>query len=219
MTIAERSRRRVAAALDRLERDYADFEGDAAVVEKTWHHSPGAYERVRDRFEGGTLGGAGAWTTDDEGRVLLVRHEGETAWSDPGGKQEPGEPLEAAARRETREETGVEVKLTGIRQVHRLEIRDDGGDGDDTDDEGGRGDGGDSGDGGDGGDGGDSGDGGDDGAARPPIHRLIVIFDGEYVGGEVRPREGEIAEVKWWRERPDELLYDELAEFPIPAAE
>jgi ADP-ribose pyrophosphatase YjhB (NUDIX family) len=207
MTIADRSRRRVAAALDRLEREYADFEENAGVVEKTWHHSPEAYERVRDRFEAGTVGGAGAWTTDDEGRVLLVRHEGETAWSDPGGKQEPGELLEAAARRETREETGVEVKLTGIRQVHRLEIRDDGGDGDDADDEGGRG------------DGGDSGDGGDDGAARPPIHRLIVIFDGEYVGGEVRPREGEIAEVKWWRERPDELLYGELAEFPIPAAE
>ncbi|WP_135851561.1 NUDIX domain-containing protein [Halorussus salinus] len=192
MTIEEHSRRRVAAALDRLEREYADFEEDARVVEKTWHHSPEAYERVRDRFEAGTVGGAGAWTTDDEGRVLLVRHEGETAWSDPGGKQEPGELLEAAARRETREESGVEVKLTGVRQVHRVEIRAEGevANGENDREE-----------------------------VRPPIHRLIVIFDGEYVGGEVRPREGEIAEVRWWRERPDELLYDELAEFPIPAAE
>ncbi len=188
MTIAERSRRRVREALDRLEREYADFEEDAGVVEKTWHHSPEAYERVRDRFEAGTLGGAGVWPTDDEGRVLLVRHEGETAWSDPGGKQEPDESLEAAARREAREETGVEVELTGVRQAHRVEIRVEG-------------------------------DAADGEETRPPLHRLIVIFDGEYVAGEVRPREGEIAEVKWWRERPDELLYDELAAFPIPTAE
>ncbi|UPV99441.1 NUDIX hydrolase [Halorussus gelatinilyticus] len=186
MTVAERSRRRVAEAVARLERDYAAFE----VVEKTWHHPPEAYESVRDRFEAGTIGGAGVWTTDEEGGVLLVRHEGGTAWSDPGGKQEPGESLEAAARRETREESGVEVELTGLRQVHRVEIRDDGG---------------------------DAGDGEE--GNRPPVYRLIAIFDGEPVSGETRPREGEIAEVRWWRERPDDLLYEELAEFPIPAGE
>ena len=178
MTITERSRRRVRDALDRLEEAY----GPVEVVEKTWHHSPKAYESVRQRFEAGTLGGGGVWTTDEEGRVLLVQHEGETAWSDPGGKQEPDESLEAGARRETREETGAEVEITGVRQIHRLEILDESGE-------------------------------------EPPIHRLIVIFDGEYVSGEIRPREGEIADVRWWRERPDDLLYDELAEFPIPAAE
>ena len=94
----------------------------------------------------------------------------------------PDEGLEAGARRETREETGAEVEITGVRQIHRLEILDESGE-------------------------------------EPPIHRLIVIFDGEYVSGEIRPRAGEIADVRWWRERPDDLLYDELAEFPIPAAE
>ncbi len=43
--------------------------------------------------------------------VLLVRPSGPAArwgWSIPKGLPEPGESLEAAARRETREETGVE---------------------------------------------------------------------------------------------------------------
>ena len=186
MTVTERSRRRVRDALDRLGSEYGDFE----VVEKTWHHPPTGYRRVRERFEAGTVGGAGIWVTDDEGRVLLVRHEGESAWSDPGGKQEPGESLEAAARRETREEAGVEAAIRGIRQAHLVEIRDD---------EGAR-------------------KRESEPADRPSIHRLIVIFDGEYLSGEPRPREGEIAEVRWRRERPDDLLYDELAEFPIPAA-
>ncbi|WP_137283480.1 NUDIX domain-containing protein [Halorussus salinisoli] len=178
MTIAERSRRRVRDALDRLEREY----GPVEVVEKTWEHPPEAYRQVRQRFEAGTLGGGGTWITDDAGRVLLVRHEGESAWSDPGGQQEPDESIETAALRETKEETGVEAEITGVRQVHRLEIL-------------------------------------DDASEKPPIHRLIVIFDGEHVSGEIRPREGEIAEVRWWGERPEDLLYDELAEFPIPAAE
>lgn len=178
MPITERSRRRVADALDRLEAEYAPFE----VVEKTWDRPPKAYDSVAERFEDGTLGGAGAWIRNDAGEVVLVRHEGDSSWSDPGGKQEPDESLEATARRETREEAGVEVELTGIRQAHRIEIRDE------RDEE-------------------------------PPVHRLIVIFDAEYVSGELRPREGEIADVRWWSERPDDLLYPELAEFPVPAAE
>jgi predicted NUDIX family NTP pyrophosphohydrolase len=43
--------------------------------------------------------------------VLLVRASGpynrKAPWSIPKGEPEPGEPLEATARRETREETGV----------------------------------------------------------------------------------------------------------------
>jgi len=178
MTITERSHGRVADALDRLREEYEVPE----VVEKTWHHPPEAYEKVRQRFEAGTLGGGGIWITDGSGRVLLVRHEGELAWSDPGGKQEPGESLETTALRETREETGIEAEITGVRQAHRLEIRDDSGE-------------------------------------KSPVHRLIVIFDGVPLSGDVRPREGEIAEVRWWRDHPDELRYPELAAFPIPAAE
>lgn len=62
------------------------------------------------------------WRTDgtrivafnDDGQVLLTheyRHElGERDWRIPGGKIDPGEQPEVAARREFREETGYEAK-------------------------------------------------------------------------------------------------------------
>ncbi|MFE4381247.1 NUDIX hydrolase [Streptomyces cyaneofuscatus] len=58
-----------------------------------------------------------------EGRVLMVRRrvsEGQLSWQFPAGEVEPGEEREAAAVRETREETGLTVeavKLLGER-VH-----------------------------------------------------------------------------------------------------
>lgn len=177
MSITERSRRRVYEALDRLESEYGEFE----VVEKTWEQAPETYEFTVDRFEAGTLGGAGVWLTNGDGEVLLVRHEGEDEWSDPGGKHEPDESIEEAARREVWEETAVECELTGVRQAHVIEHR-------------------------------------DEESARPPIVRLIAIFDGEYRSGTPTPEEGKISAVRWWDERPDRLLYGELGGFPIPAA-
>ncbi|WP_327284627.1 NUDIX hydrolase [Streptomyces sp. NBC_01205] len=49
-----------------------------------------------------------------EGRVLLVRRrvaEGQLSWQFPAGKVEPGETGEAAAARETKEETGLHVTV------------------------------------------------------------------------------------------------------------
>jgi len=110
MSITDRSRERVTRALSRLEADYGPFE----TVEDEWQVPPAEYRRTRERFAAGTVGGAGAWVRDDHGAVLLIRECGDDAWSEPAGKHEPGESLEETARREVREETGIDCRLTGV---------------------------------------------------------------------------------------------------------
>lgn len=62
--------------------------------------------------------GAAAAIFDDQGRILLVRHNYERHnWEIPGGIGEPGESAAETARREVREEIGLDVevvRLTGV---------------------------------------------------------------------------------------------------------
>lgn len=56
--------------------------------------------------------------TIHRGRVLLIRRADLPVWCLPGGAVDPGEMLEAAAVRETLEETSVEVELTRLVGVY-----------------------------------------------------------------------------------------------------
>jgi len=62
--------------------------------------------------------GSASVILDDHGRILLVKHGyGELNWELPGGRGEANESAEDTARREAREEVGVELeidRLTGV---------------------------------------------------------------------------------------------------------
>ncbi|MFI9648130.1 NUDIX hydrolase [Streptomyces sp. NPDC052040] len=57
---------------------------------------------------------ASAVVVDGAGRVLLQRRADNGMWALPGGAMNIGESLPDCAVRETREETGYEVEVTGI---------------------------------------------------------------------------------------------------------
>src|SRR5439155_66810 len=82
---------------------------------------PSTRAAVRDRRSPGPCGlmlGSASVIVDGHGRILLVKHGyGELNWELPGGRGEANESAEDTARREAREEVGVELeidRLTGV---------------------------------------------------------------------------------------------------------
>jgi 8-oxo-dGTP diphosphatase len=98
--------------LDRLREDYGDFD----VHEEVVRSPPGDYDEESEPPGDGVYRFASAWVRRDD-EVLLVRPTVDEGWASPGGRWEPDETFEETARRETREETGVECRLTGVVEV------------------------------------------------------------------------------------------------------
>ncbi|WP_117592848.1 NUDIX domain-containing protein [Haloprofundus halophilus] len=65
----------------------------------------------REWAEDGTALAAAARVCDSEGRIALVRNQWSRGWILPGGAVEPGERAAEAARREVREETGLDATI------------------------------------------------------------------------------------------------------------
>jgi 8-oxo-dGTP diphosphatase len=135
MTLAAQSREWVETQLTALQREYGDFDR----VEKSWTIPTGLYEFTRTRaertlgdapdadggpVEGDALGGGAVWLAREDGAVLLARREGDDGWSGPGGNREVGESFESAARRELREETGVDCRLGDAIAVTVMDLAD-----------------------------------------------------------------------------------------------
>jgi 8-oxo-dGTP pyrophosphatase MutT (NUDIX family) len=53
-----------------------------------------------------------------DGRVLLTCRSDNGNWSMPGGAHDPGESLSMTAVRETLEETGINIELTGVAGIY-----------------------------------------------------------------------------------------------------
>ncbi len=68
---------------------------------------------------------------DDDGRLLLIRRADNGDWAIPGGAMELGESLSDCAVREAKEETGIDVEITGLVGIftnpnHRIEYTSNG---------------------------------------------------------------------------------------------
>lgn len=55
-----------------------------------------------------------AFVQDDEGRILMIHRTDNDLWALPGGAQDIGETIAQTAARETLEETGIDIEITGL---------------------------------------------------------------------------------------------------------
>jgi ADP-ribose pyrophosphatase YjhB (NUDIX family) len=59
-----------------------------------------------------------AIVTNDRGQILLIKRTDNDNWSLPGGAMDLGESIRKATVRETLEETGIHIEVTGISGIY-----------------------------------------------------------------------------------------------------
>jgi len=127
MTETAINREFVERQVERLQSAYVAVPVEDETVEVPTAEFPEYVENARD----GYVGSAYAWTVrqpDQAGersesysggeetreRALVILPRGESEWGVPGGGLEGEESFEEAARREVREEAGVDCEITGL---------------------------------------------------------------------------------------------------------
>src|ERR1700716_3498995 len=55
-----------------------------------------------------------AFVQDEQGRLLMIHRTDNDRWAIPGGAQDIGETIAATVVREVKEETGIDVEVTGL---------------------------------------------------------------------------------------------------------
>src|ERR1700716_804945 len=55
-----------------------------------------------------------AFVQDEQGRLLMIHRTDNDRWAIPGGAQDVGETIATTVVREVKEETGIDVKVTGL---------------------------------------------------------------------------------------------------------
>ena len=121
---------------ERLQADYGEVTVERDIVEVPPEEFPEYVENARE----GYVGSAYAWVVrqpeqagdrsesyagpeETRERALLILPRGESEWGVPGGGLEGDESFEAAARREVREEAGVDSEITGLWHLNHLRWR------------------------------------------------------------------------------------------------
>ncbi|NUT18750.1 MAG: NUDIX domain-containing protein [Hamadaea sp.] len=75
---------------------------------RDYYHDPNAPQATT------IVAGGSAIVTDQLGRILLQRRADSGNWALPGGVMDIGETLEQCVIREVREETGLDIEITGL---------------------------------------------------------------------------------------------------------
>ncbi|PSP27969.1 NUDIX hydrolase [Halobacteriales archaeon QH_2_65_14] len=100
--------------------------GEFLEFETTKHVSRDRFRTVAERIEdNGAPYGAHTLTYRPDGALLLVYHEALDLWVLPGGETDGSEQFPEAARRELREEAGIDTEIGGLGMLGRVTFHSD----------------------------------------------------------------------------------------------